>query len=213
MNFLKTSLLATLAVAMLIPAAQVQAGKWYDNKYVWGGTGLVAGGVLGYAIGRDSSRPHYAPSYGPSYGGGDGYFKETRVWPFYRRTEYIPVMNTGPVTFTPQAVSYGDVMLRSLAAANAQSPEPQEVNVTVGNNNENVTIVVGGSDKTVNAAKATVITKNNIEGTRVRVVDVKVDDKDAKETDVKEGTDATITEEPTESTPEKTETPAAPTKI
>ena len=167
-GFISVALLA--AVISGAAPARVQAEKWYDNKWVWGGTGLVVGGIIGNEIGKAHERrhqaryaaPYYAPAPyyyrqpGPYYydGGptltGASYTEETRVWPFYRRTKVYPIASTTPAVYTPQNVSMAvPVANFDDMESNVYGEEPQaqrDLNINMGDNNSNVTINLNGAE-------------------------------------------------------------------
>ncbi len=168
-------LITALAAAVAVPTA-AQA-SWYESPWFWGPTGLVLGGVAGYAIGHDQGRRtspvhhprhHYGPSPyytgGPVYYTGGTYHRETRVWPFYRRTESYPIARTTPLVYQPQAVSlarpaspYQQHGIYPASAGyrtydydwdyrTAEPQEPSQINVTIGDNNQDLVIYAGGQD-------------------------------------------------------------------
>ncbi|CAN5323592.1 hypothetical protein BH09SUM1_BH09SUM1_14250 [soil metagenome] len=136
------------------------AEQWFDNKWVWGGTGLLAGGIIGNEIGKSHERSHYrnygyAPTYqsGPYYYAdgpvltGQSYTQDTRVWPFYHRTTVYPIASTQPVTYNPQSVSLavpvGNYYGNGIAGGATREDSTRDLNISVGDNNENVRINVG----------------------------------------------------------------------
>lgn len=153
--FARPLVLIALAAGLLAPSASF-ADKWYQSPWFWGPAGLVTGGVVGYAIGRDSRPSHghhynHYPSQGyaqPIYHGGPistgaTHVDETRVWPFYRRTRIYPIASHAPVTFTPQSVSMTEFYReRGERYVNTEAEAEKPVSVSIGDNNQNVSITV-----------------------------------------------------------------------
>lgn len=196
----KTStFISALAVAVAFSLSAIpgesRADRWYDSKYFWGGSGLLVGGLVGYNWGHsDGSRyrdnyhsyspvayPYTVPGTPVGYipGGpyltGGTYFKETRVWPFYRRTESYPVAAMGPPQWRGQAVSMVDLEGPAGYSRANESGTPNEVSINLGDNNSNVVINVGGVPMTPETVTETVenfpATNSNAAGKENRSVD------------------------------------------
>ncbi|MCC6547529.1 hypothetical protein IT570_10215 [Candidatus Sumerlaeota bacterium] len=153
------SLLGILAVPSLS-----HADKWYHSPWFWGSAGVVGGGVVGYALGRESARPYYAPAaypaYVPAYApvaysappavapSGDTYYREKWAFPFYHKIESFPVRSTMPVIFQPAAVSMAssanlepvrNVISNSDRVADSGAVA-RDLTINIGDNNQNVHI-------------------------------------------------------------------------
>lgn len=81
-------------------------------------------------------------------------YRETRVFPVYRTVEVYPVASTEPIVYTPQTVSLAQPVtyqvqqqpaMQQVAPARAESEAapPRDVNITIGDNNQNVNITFG----------------------------------------------------------------------
>lgn len=133
MKTLTLPVVLLLTVALLFPASQAQAGKWYQNGWVIGGTGLLVGTVIGATVvdshhrSRHAPRTHYHHHQQPVYRYHQpaqpvyvvqepqyhtphsprfvttSYVEETRVWPFYRKTRVYPVIRRA--SYDQEAVS------------------------------------------------------------------------------------------------------------
>lgn len=184
-------ILSAAALAFTIPATA--SADWYEEPWFWGGTGLLTGGVLGYAIGRDSGRhqqqravvPYrygYEPGYyyddAPVHLTGASYVREKRAFPFYRKTEIYPLASTMPKVFQPQAVSVAEPGKYRLGGdATEDSPRKSDgVSIQIGDNNENVTITVGTTERTEDdtTETATLAVPNQEERLPGRMVDEEV---------------------------------------
>ena len=177
---MRFSLIAVPAlVAMMAFASPVQADKWYRSPYFWGGTGLVVGGVIGHEIGRANSRPVYYDhanySYSPYVGryGGDTYYKETRVWPFYRRIESYPVANTRSLGIGQGTDNAGILASSRYDRESTDSRDERQVNINLGDNNQNVSIVVEGRSREVKEFRRATV-ENTGQVPRGRMIDTLV---------------------------------------
>ncbi len=233
--------LTALAAAVALPAAA--EARWYESPWFWGPTGLVVGGAAGYALGKDQARRsvphhHHAPSPyytgGPVYYTGGTYHRETRFWPFYRRTESYPIARTMPLVYQPQAVSLAhpvstyhphDVVYTGRSFGydwdrrESDKPEPTQINVTIGDNNQDVVINVGGTEtragKNSGEEWVTVPMENTVNGrlgVNGRMVDVRVNASDVaraveQERNRREAETAPKPEETTPSETSEDETP------
>lgn len=156
------SLTFALVAVLLALFASPAAADWYDNKWVWGGTGVLLGIGLNELAHRDRHKEYvyYDPYYERSYRygpykrayvySGDVYRKETRVWPFYKRVETYPVADIHRSFGRDQAVSAGD-MHQSWSGDGPTSSQqtagvPASVNVDIGDNNQNVNVTIGGAE-------------------------------------------------------------------
>lgn len=200
---LATAVLLTGIAVTTAPTAAM-ADRWYENRWVWGGTGLLLGGIVGHEIGRHNERNRHSdlyysqPLYGaPAYAGpyyshggpyltGHSYTRTTRVWPFYSRTTTYPVAAMSAPTITPAAVSMTDPRygFGYDAEHRSQQDEPAgDVQISIGDNNQEVSISVGGrSLEPESQAVRTVQYRNYRDGHQEadqhgnRVVDVRIAD-------------------------------------
>lgn len=178
-----------LLVGMMTPGL-APAEKWYHEGWFIGSAAFAGGGLLGYIVGRETApdRTVYGPAYytaryddGPIHSTGGYYVRDKRAFPFYRKIEIYPVASTMPRVYKPQAVSVVNAAdwpaLARSAEKNGDESLPSTVNVTVGDNNENVTIYVMGSEvrEEDEFDKEIVQVPNHPKSLPGRVVDVKVD--------------------------------------
>lgn len=181
-----------LVAALLVPATSAQANKWYQSGWFIGGAGLLAGTLIGAAI-ADSSRAdrHHRDRYyyepRPVVYGQHGdirtvttsYVEETRVWPFYRQTRVYPV--THRTNYRTEAVSMGWRLYEDPGYARTSrfardAEEKQSVNVSVGDNNQNVSITIGGEARVREEKQPmrTITVPNHMTRPTNRAVDMKV---------------------------------------
>ncbi len=189
-----------LAAGLATPAA---ADDFYKEPWFWGTTGLVTGGVLGYAIGHDASPRSHAPYHSsyrssPYRGGydydydyhdktsapvhltGAYYVRDKRAFPFYRKTEIYPVASTMPRISKPQAVSMASASA-TLPPAHVSQPEDssaekQPIFIEIGDNNQDVSITINGRDSASGEEKETEVATvpNQSESLPGRMVDIEI---------------------------------------
>lgn len=184
-----------LAAALLVPATSLRADPWYQSGWVIGGAGLVAGTLIGAAI-TDSyhssradryhrdryhhePRPVYHRQHGDIRTSTTSYVEETRVWPFYRKTRVYPV--THRTNYRTEAVSMGwrlyeDPAYTRTPRAPRGEEERQSVNVSIGDNNENVSITIGGESRAQEQRQPTrtITVPNHMTRPTNRAVDLQV---------------------------------------
>lgn len=218
---IKSLMLIALVAATTLTPVRSSAG---DDKLWWGLGGLAVGSVAGYAVGHETGSWNRQPAYyaQPSYCGpttyyqdglpvmtGQSYYKETRVWPFYRRVENYPIASTSARLGRSQAVSMAD----GPRWVESGSPEDnaQPIQVDIGDNNSNINITVGGkAQDTSKEATEIVPVVNGTDAAGKRVVNTPMTASKAREYRQEVERRNAEAEKAAEKAPATTEAPKAP---